>query len=177
MAYAMGIDSTGNVSIWVLVPLLSIGLFTCCMVCHGELVRLKPDARYLTHFYLMISAGGAAGGLLVGLIAPHFFNSFYEMPIGLALCGVATLIALRATPDWTWPERAQVADSPAVGRGGTAVLGFYWQSIWSAFVRGWSPGGQRPHQHHDGFVPDRRGSWCRRCCAAASAGCAASGRR
>ncbi len=27
------------------------------MLCHGELVRLKPDARRLTSFYLMISAG------------------------------------------------------------------------------------------------------------------------
>ena len=26
------------------------------------------DPRYLTHFYLMISAGGALGGLLVGLV-------------------------------------------------------------------------------------------------------------
>jgi hypothetical protein len=43
----------------VLVPLFSMGLFTCCMVCHGELTRLKPHPQYLTHFYLMISAGGA----------------------------------------------------------------------------------------------------------------------
>src|SRR4051794_33168096 len=139
MAFAMGIDSTGSVPIKVMVPLLSIGLFVCCMACHGELVRLKPDARYLTHFYLMISAGGAAGGLLVGLIAPHFFASFYELPIGLALCAIATLIALRATPDWKWlaallsPVRLLLA-ATALG-----VLGFYWQSIWSAFVRGWTP--------------------------------------
>jgi len=36
------------------------GLFFCAMVCHGELVRLKPHPRYLTSFYLVISAGGAA---------------------------------------------------------------------------------------------------------------------
>ena len=105
MAYAMGIDSSGNVPIRVLVPLLSIGLYTCCMVCHGELVRLKPHARYLTHFYLMISAGGALGGVLVGLIAPYFFHAFYELPIGLALCGIMVLIALRANPDWSGSRR------------------------------------------------------------------------
>ena len=49
------------------------------MVCHGELARLKPHPRYLTHFYLMISAGGAVGGLLVGLVAPHVFNALYEL--------------------------------------------------------------------------------------------------
>src|SRR5258708_28723238 len=94
----MGIDATGNVPIRVLVPLLSIGLFTCCMVCHGELVRLKPEPRYLTHFYLMISAGGALGGLMVGLVAPYFFHGFYELPGGLAACGVMALVALRANP-------------------------------------------------------------------------------
>ena len=63
---------TGNVPIKVMIPLFAMGLFTCCMVCHGELARLKPDPKYLTHFYLMISAGGALGGLLVALLAPHF---------------------------------------------------------------------------------------------------------
>ena len=41
------------------------GLFVCCMVCHGELYRLRPDPRHLTGYYLMIAAGGALGGLFV----------------------------------------------------------------------------------------------------------------
>src|SRR5262245_48594535 len=49
-------------------------LFFLCMVCHGELVRLKPSPRYLTSFYLMISAGGALGGLFVSLLAPVVFS-------------------------------------------------------------------------------------------------------
>jgi len=139
MAFAMGIDSTGSVPIKVMVPLLSIGLFTCCMVCHGELVRLKPDARYLTHFYLMISVGGAIGGLTVGLIAPHLFASFYELPIGLAMCGIAILIALRANPDWEWlkglltPARLLIASTLI------ALLGFNWQTLWNALAAGWHP--------------------------------------
>src|ERR1035438_9932006 len=79
MAYALSVDSTGSVPLRVMVPLFAMGLFTCCMVCHGELARLKPDPRYLTHFYVMIAAGGALGGLLVGLVAPHLFNALYEM--------------------------------------------------------------------------------------------------
>src|SRR5207249_1786962 len=40
--------------------LLQIGiycavLFLCCMVCHGELYKLKPHPRYLTGYYLSIS--------------------------------------------------------------------------------------------------------------------------
>ena len=34
-------------------------MFVICMVCHGELVRLRPDLRDLTEFYLMLSAGGS----------------------------------------------------------------------------------------------------------------------
>ena len=40
-------------------------LFTICMDCHGELVRLKPPERYLTSFYLMVAIGGALGGIFV----------------------------------------------------------------------------------------------------------------
>jgi hypothetical protein len=58
-------------------------LFCLCMLCHGELVRLRPDPRYLTGFYLMISAGGALGGLLVSLVAPRIFTTFLEWRLGL----------------------------------------------------------------------------------------------
>ena len=33
-----------------------------CMLCHGELFRLRPHPHYLTGYYLMISAGGGLGG-------------------------------------------------------------------------------------------------------------------
>ena len=58
-------------------------MFGICMVCHGELVRLRPPPRYLTIFYLMIAAGGAVGGILVSLVAPLVFNRFWEWEIGL----------------------------------------------------------------------------------------------
>ena len=67
---ALGIDGVDDISIRLLAGLFLLGLFACCMVCHGELTLLKPHPRYLTHFYLMISAGGALGGLLVGFVAP-----------------------------------------------------------------------------------------------------------
>ena len=58
-------------------------LFFICMVCHGELARLKPSAKYLTSFYLMIAAGGALGGLFVSLVAPVLFSTYFEWKIGL----------------------------------------------------------------------------------------------
>jgi SAM-dependent methyltransferase len=88
-----------------MVPLFTMGLFTCCMVCHGELARLKPDPRYLTHFYVMIAAGGALGGVVVGLLAPHLFNGIYEMPLGLVACAVLVLWVLRQDAELKWFQR------------------------------------------------------------------------
>ena len=67
------------------------GLFICCMVCHGELYRLRPDPRHLTGFYLMIAAGGALGGLFVAILAPLIFNDYYELHWGLFMCGLLFL--------------------------------------------------------------------------------------
>ncbi|HYP17458.1 MAG TPA: fused MFS/spermidine synthase, partial [Opitutus sp.] len=60
-------------------------LFVACMFCHGELFRLRPPARQLTAFYLMIAAGGATGGLIVAVIAPLLFDRYLELQLGLWL--------------------------------------------------------------------------------------------
>lgn len=78
--------SYGNVAIQLSLPLFAGGLFISCMVCHGELARLKPEVHYLTHFYLMVALGGAAGGLFVAVAAPRLFNSYLEMPIAMISC-------------------------------------------------------------------------------------------
>ena len=67
------------------------GLFFAGMVCHGELVRLKPDPRYLTAFYLTISAGGAAGGLFAGIVAPWLFQGYFELHVAMLACGLLCL--------------------------------------------------------------------------------------
>jgi len=102
MCYSLGVDATGNLNLRVLVPLFSLGLFTVCMVCHGELAMLKPHPRYLTHFFLMISIGGALGGITVGLIAPYIFNAYYEMPVGLVVCAVLIIIVLKRDQELEW---------------------------------------------------------------------------
>ncbi|TAN43404.1 MAG: hypothetical protein EPN22_10040 [Nitrospirae bacterium] len=48
----------------------------------------KPAPIYLTSFYLMVSAGGALGGIFVGLLAPNIFSYYFEFPIMLTVCGV-----------------------------------------------------------------------------------------
>src|SRR5450432_2670921 len=80
----------------LVIGLLALALFICCMVCHGELARLKPHPDRLTGYYVLISLGGAVGGLFVGLIAPGIFNAYYEFPIGLSVCaGLAVLLLIR----------------------------------------------------------------------------------
>jgi SAM-dependent methyltransferase len=97
MAHALSGD-VENTTIKVVVPLFACGLFICCMFCHGELAALKPHPRYLTTFYLCISAGGALGGILVGLVAPHVFNAYYELPLGLLACGALAVLVLCTDP-------------------------------------------------------------------------------
>jgi spermidine synthase len=74
--------SQGPPLVWQVLGYFS-ALFFLCMVCHGELVALKPAPQYLTTFYLTISAGGAAGGLFVGVLAPLVFVSYYELHLGI----------------------------------------------------------------------------------------------
>jgi SAM-dependent methyltransferase len=58
-------------------------LFAGCMLLHGMLQRLRPPAEQLTTYYLSISAGGAIGGIFVGLLAPILFNDYDELPLGM----------------------------------------------------------------------------------------------
>ena len=69
-------------------------LFFICMLCHGELINLKPPAKYLTSFYLSISTGGAIGGVFVALICPIVFTSYVEINIGLTLAYALSLYIL-----------------------------------------------------------------------------------
>ena len=68
-------------------------LFTCCMVFHGELYAIRPDAKYLTGFYLMIATGGALGGFFVVVVAPLIFNTYFELYVGLLLCCLFVLLS------------------------------------------------------------------------------------
>ena len=94
--------------------LLALALFICCMVCHGELVRIRPHTRYLTSFYVRVSLGGALGGLFVGLLAPNLFNGYYEFPIGLAAFAALAALPLwresdRLSRNWMWATRGALA--------------------------------------------------------------------
>jgi len=82
----------GFLSIDIAIPLYCAGLFLVCMFCHGELAAAKPAARYLTRFYLILSLGGAVGGMFVGLVAPKLFTAYWELPLGLGALALMALV-------------------------------------------------------------------------------------
>jgi len=93
-------------SILAQIAIYSFVLFVCCMVCHGELVRSKPHPQYLTSFYLTVAAGGALGGVVVTLLAPHLFKGFWEYQLGLWLCVLLTLlVVVRDRESWLYRDR------------------------------------------------------------------------
>jgi spermidine synthase len=69
-------------------------LFVFCMVCHGELARMRPVTRHATTFYLWVAAGGACGGAIVAIAAPLVFRGMYELHVGVLLCCASVMLAL-----------------------------------------------------------------------------------
>lgn len=88
-----------EVDLWIEVSAYFSGLFFSCMVCHGELYQRRPQPHELTRFYITIAAGGAFGGILVGIIAPSIFRTFLEWQIGLL-----SVIAIFA---WTYLDESK----------------------------------------------------------------------
>ena len=73
--------------------------FVIAMACHGELARTRPNAKYLTGFYVALSFGGMLGGLFAGLIAPNVFSWVAEYPILIVLAALC-----RPIRNERWPR-------------------------------------------------------------------------
>lgn len=64
---------------------LGLWFFITAIMCHQELSSRKPDTRHLTLFFLVMSCGGALGGIFNAILAPLLFNKAHEFSIVVAL--------------------------------------------------------------------------------------------
>jgi hypothetical protein len=124
------------------------GFFATALACHGELARDRPDPKHLTEYFLLMSVGGAVGGVLNGIVAPMVFDGVYEFYIAVAVaCFVrptllesnwldnALMNAFPGLRDWAREQSDQVSQS--LGRapdGSTYVLSYTLDVILGLFM-------------------------------------------
>lgn len=95
-------------------------VFFACLLCHREVYERRPAPRFLTSFYLMISIGGALGGVLVNLVAPVLFEGYWEYQVGLALIAMSSVFILYQNRQaWSWKLRVPIS---VVGLAATVLL-------------------------------------------------------
>ena len=138
MAWAL-FAKNANLSIYAALPIFIVGLLLGCVVCHGELANSKPSPAFLTGFYLSIAAGGALGGILVGIVAPQIFNNYWETPIAiscLAALGIyGCSLENRVLPKTSWSANVSIA---IVATGLILLLCGDLPSALDSYILGWA---------------------------------------
>jgi hypothetical protein len=103
-----------GLGLWVFIAGFLVTEFACCMFCHGELFRRRPQAEHLTSFYLMIALGGVAGSAFVNLVAPFIFLGNWEMHLGISASLVA-MAAIATMDKSSWANRKNPFIAAALG--------------------------------------------------------------
>lgn len=108
--------------ILVLIALNLAGFFILALMCHGELARRRPPARYLTAFYLWLSLGGVIGGIFAGMVAQRIFSWVAEYPLLI-------VFAALCRPGLTWPRsKLEIAMWPLIFAG--VAFALYAAIVW-----------------------------------------------
>lgn len=97
-------------------------LLASCAVCHGELSCARPAERQLTDYYLVMAAGGCAGGLFVALAAPQLFAGYWEYNISLWGSCLVGVIAARANGGWNGSSNPELRLLAGIGLVALAVV-------------------------------------------------------
>ena len=137
------------VPITIAIGLDLLVLTLVAFVSHARLAALRPPVEHLTRFYLVVAMGGAAGGLLNGLVAPMAFDRVWEYP-GALLASLLLGVGILGT-----------AHSPLARRyGRRGAIGLQGMAVAAAGHPARGAGG-----HRGGLVVDRRPRRrCRRRC-------------
>ena len=99
-------------------------MFLICFLAHGELYRIRPaQARYLTEFYLLMSLGGAFGGLFVALVATNLFSDYHEWSLLLlATIALASMVTASA-----WGASSMQRGTLLLISAGLGCLVLFWE--------------------------------------------------
>lgn len=109
---ALGSSRLAPVVVLVVVAnVLSVAL--AGFAAHARLAASRPEPEHLTLFYLVVSVGGALGGLLNGVVAPLLFDGTWEHLLTVALLPVLAVGVL--PPTWTRRRVLAVAATPVAG--------------------------------------------------------------
>ena len=120
--FAMTSRGTGSLSLVLAGVVL---LFAVAVTLHARLYDLRPSASRLTLFYLVMSAGGALGGLFTALLAPLWFDWVWEHP--LLVFAAALLVPMRPLLGWMAMDgvtRSMIVATAAALTGFAAFLGW-----------------------------------------------------
>ncbi len=132
----------------VMIILIELFLLTAIgIVCHGRLALDRPAATHLTEFFLLMSVGGALGGLFNGIIAPLFFTTNLEYPITLVLA----VSILPWSKDLVGQRVEKIRKVKLIRRIGfplasvffVLLIGFFGQDM-TAFIQGFMPESDNP---------------------------------
>jgi hypothetical protein len=85
---------------WLVMGVHLLAFGATALMCHTRLARQRPpgEGRNVTEFYLMMSVGGALGGILNAFIAPAVLDRLLEYPLVLVLSCLANPSFTAALP-------------------------------------------------------------------------------
>lgn len=102
------------------------------MLCHGELARLRPGPDQLTLFYLTTAAGGACGGIAVGVLAPLLLPQYWEHDVGILAAALLALGVWFSERGWLQSRRPPL---PAAAAAMLLIVSIL--TVAAASVSGW----------------------------------------
>lgn len=76
---------------WTMSGVLILAVFVATLMAHRVLYEARPEAGQLTVYYVVMSLGGACGGLFNSILAPLAFDQFLELRITVVLAAMVLL--------------------------------------------------------------------------------------
>lgn len=104
-----------------------LALFGVALLCHGELAADRPPQQFLTTFYLAMSVGGVAGGLVNALLAPLLFAQMGLLEYPLAIVCIAGIRPQADVEGGLIPLRFRLLDVLLLTLFAGLVAGLIWQ--------------------------------------------------